>query len=239
MVHARVAMALAGLASPAALTEAYENVFKKVVVAVTPALTFTAQVSVVNMTMASSSSGTQRQRHLLSGDGVVVDFAIAVDVRLASEASGKTYDITGAAGSDDWASSNSSLQEAKELANDVASAVQLATSTTNLNDDSGLTIWDATVATEVDALPAVLKVEGLSLTASPTDGVSVKEGSVYVVTCSGDNLCEFSAPAPTIALPSQVPTPAPSSQPEYTLRPTVGAATLMLLLSSDCVFSMR
>jgi len=185
MVHARVAMTLAGLASPAALTEAYENVFKKVVVAVTPALSFTAQVSVVNMTMASSNSGMQR-RQLLSGDGVVVDFAIAVDVRAASKASGKTYAISGAAGSDDWASSSSSLQEAKELAGDVASAVQLAATTANLNDDSGLTIWDATVATEVDALPAVLKVEGLSLTASPTDGVSVKEGSVYVAICSGD-----------------------------------------------------
>ena len=218
MVYAQVAMALTGLTSPQAFTRAAEAAFKTVVAAVTSALTLTAQVIAVN---ASAVRSSRARRQLLS-DGVQLAFTIAVDVRAASSASGKTYAISGAAGSDDWASSNTTMREASALAADVAAAVQAATS--NADDDSGLSVWDALAAAAVAALPAALKSGGLSLAASSTARVAVRAGSVRVVVCSWDNPCEAPSPVPTTALPSQVPTPAPSPRPDYTLRPSVSAA---------------
>jgi|AntAceMinimDraft_5_1070358.scaffolds.fasta_scaffold14186_2 hypothetical protein len=216
-------------------------VFKKTLVAVATAVTSTAQVTSLNVSAMHSADRRRRRRRrrlagtdddggsiTSSGSGIVVHFALSLDVRAVSAATGSAYAVSGPASDDAWVTSNTSVAAALALVADLAADLSAAVRASSDDDDAAAdSAWNVAAALAVASLPPGL-VGSLSLAASPSAVVTWDPSKVWIALCSWDKPCNWPSPAPTQPRPSGLPTPSPTTVPDF--RPGVSAASASLLL---------
>ena len=158
----------------------------------------------------------------------MVHFALSLDVRAVSAATGSAYAVSGPASDDAWLSSNASVAAALALIADLAADLSAAVRASSDDDAAAAdSAWSVAAEVAVASLPPGL-VGSLSLEASPSAAVTWDPAKVWIALCSWDEPCNWPSPAPTQPRPSGLPTPSPTAVPDF--RPGVSAASASLLL---------
>ena len=245
LVKADFTMALAGVASAADFDSYAAEAFKAAVVATSGALSDTSEISSVaasdgrrfleageeDAPMPRRSRRRQKSmtgRALAVNGAVTVSFTVAINSR---DAEAKGYaGISGQVSSsdDEWINTPATRQAAADLAGTITADLAAAAA-------SGA--WDATAAAVVAAMPLGKTGGGTMSLAGTAAGASLMAETVEFFLCSPDKYGEdaemrqrcITTPSPTIVLPSQVPTPAPTRDPDFAAEPSSAALALALV----------
>ena len=258
LVTAELSVVMTGMASASEMTEFAKDAFRAIVVELSSELTHTSEVVAVSASNgAAASSATARfagaaaeARSLASP--VMVTFTVVVD----SQATAFPINVYS---DDEWSTTPAAQSAALALAFSIAGDLEEATEPSGSNEHGSM--WNAVAARVVSGMPLAKSRSGaLSLEASTAPGAAALDmSSVGVSMCSPAQLaklddsetsrakrraCTFT-PAPTVSwLPSQVPTPAPSLDPDMVFSgidtasiSIVAAAFVNVVLCAGLVFN--
>ena len=204
------------------------DAFRAIVTQVAPTIEDASEVSTVTARSARRLTAGVKHRELAGN--VIVDFTVIMTTPDAlARGFTEVSEMRVAASDDEWVRTPEALAAAMAVAMDLESTIKSAS-----YDGE----WNAAAAEVVSGMPlAKTKGGALSLSMVP-GGIVLDVSSVGAVVCSPDKYASntvmrlkcITTPSPTIVLPSQVPTPAPTRKPDYIgVGPSLGFISFILL----------